>query len=106
MYAIMVQIDIKPEHREAFIAAACGHAQRARQNEPGTVRFDVIGDSANPNRIFLYEAYADEDAFRAHGQAASIAQFRAQTQGWAEATNLFARGTTIHPPDDAPDWNR
>lgn len=104
MYAIMVQIDIKPEHCDEFIAAARGHAQRARQNEPGTVRFDIIADGANPNRIFLYEVYADEEVFRVHGQAPSIAQFRAETQGWAESTNLFARGSSIHPPDDSADW--
>src|SRR4051812_36242746 len=100
----MVQIDIKPEHREAFIGATREHAQRARQNEPGTIRFDIIADGANPNRIFLYEVYADEEAFRVHGQAPSLAQFRAETQGWAESTSLLTRGSSIHPPDDAPDW--
>jgi autoinducer 2-degrading protein len=104
MYAIVVQIDIKSEHREEFIGAARSHAQRARQNEPGTVRFDIIADGASPNRIFLYEVYANEEAFRAHGQAPSLAQFRAETQGWAESTNLLTRGSTIHPPDDSADW--
>lgn len=99
MFDLLMQIDVKPEHCEAFIAAMSGHAQRARANGAGTVRLDVSVDNANPNRLFLYEAYMDEAAFKEHGQGASVAQFRAESAGWAEASAVIGRATTVFPPD-------
>ena len=105
MYALLVQIDVKPEHRDAFVTAMAGHARRARENEPGTVRFDVITDESDPSRVYFYEVYVDKAAFEAHGQGESIAQFRAETKGWANST-VVSRGTTAFPPDDDAYWRK
>lgn len=103
MYVLIVQIDIKPEHRDAFVTAMGEHARRARQNEPGTIRFDVIADESNPNRMYFYEAYIDRAAFDTHGKSESIALFREETKGWSTGTTIIGRGGTLYPPngDDA-----
>ena len=51
MYVLWVTIDVKPEHREAFVTAMAGHARRARENEPGTIRFDEIGRASCRERV-------------------------------------------------------
>src|SRR5947209_13571156 len=79
MYALLIQLDIEPAHRDAYVAAISGHARRATDNEPGTVRFDVIRDEGDPNRVFIYEVYTNRAALDAHNDAASIAQFRKET---------------------------
>jgi autoinducer 2-degrading protein len=61
-----LRFDVKPEHREAFIQALVTHGRAAVPTEPGTLRFDVLVDQDDPNRVFLYEAYADADAFGVH----------------------------------------
>ncbi len=66
MLGAILRFDIKPEHREAFIQTVVEHGRAAVPTEPGTLRFDVIVDQDDPNRIFLYEAYADPEAFNAH----------------------------------------
>ncbi len=103
MYVLLVQIDVKPEHRDPFVAAAGEHARRARRNEPGTIRFDVIADGSDPNRLYYYEAYLDKAAFDAHATGESIATFRAETQGWSNGPTIVRRGETTYPPnsDDA-----
>ena len=67
----ILRFDVKPEHREAFIAAVVEHGRAAVPAEPGTLRFDVIMDQDDPNRIFLYEAYEDAESFGIHLAGAS-----------------------------------
>ena len=55
MIALIVTIQIKPEHREAFMESMFGDARGSNNDEPGCLRFDVLQDSEDPNRIFLYE---------------------------------------------------
>ncbi|WP_295011760.1 putative quinol monooxygenase [uncultured Microbacterium sp.] len=43
--------------------------------EPGTVRFDAHRLRDDPNRFFIYEAYADDAAFRAHVGSSYCAEF-------------------------------
>ena len=38
----------------------------ARDDEPGTLRFDVWESPNEPNVVYRYEAYADQDAFKEH----------------------------------------
>lgn len=105
MYVLLVQVDVKPEHRDAFVAAACEHARRAHQNEPGTIRFDVIADETDPNRLYYYEVYTDKAAFDAHAKGESIVIFRAETNGWSNGPTIVKRGETAYPPnDDATYW--
>ncbi len=103
MYVLLVQVDVKLEHRDPFVTAAGEHARRACQNEPGTIRFDVIADEKDPNCLYFYEAYVDRAAFDAHGKSESIAIFRAETNGWSTGTTIIGRGETTYPPnsDDA-----
>lgn len=107
MYVLLVQVDVKPERRDAFVTAAGEHARRARQNEPGTIRFDVIADESDPNRLYYYEAYEDRAAFDVHAQGESITTFRAETQGWSNGTSTVRRGETTSPPnDDGAYWHK
>ena len=68
MYVIMLPIQIKAGHKEEFIQAMLENAKGAVNNEPGCLRFDVIQDADDANRIWLYEIYTDEAAFQAHLQ--------------------------------------
>ena len=66
MYVIVAPIQIKQGHKDEFIEAMLGDARGSVNDEPGCLRFDVIQDGADPNRIWLYEVYVDEAAFQAH----------------------------------------
>ena len=37
------------------------NAQAAANTEPGCLRFDVIQDAGDANRVWVYEVYVDED---------------------------------------------
>jgi quinol monooxygenase YgiN len=69
MYVIIAPIQIKEGSKDEFLAALLPNAQGAANTEPGCLRFDVIQDAGDPNRVWVYEVYTDEAAFRAHGQS-------------------------------------
>jgi autoinducer 2-degrading protein len=76
MYVIIAPIRIKPGFKDQFIAAVTEDAQGSVRDEPGCLRFDVIQDANDVDRIWLYEVYKDEAAFQAHTQAPHVLKFR------------------------------
>lgn len=104
MYVILVPIQIKDGHKQEFIEAMLDDAKGSLNNEPGCLRFDVIQDASDPNRIWLYEVYKDEAAFDAHRQAPHFIKWRDTVKDWrAESVPGGTRGgTNIWPPDS--DW--
>ncbi len=100
MYVIVATLQVKPEHREEFIEEMLGDAKGSVGNEPGCLRFDVIQDEADPNRIYLYEVYKDKAAFEAHTTMPHFTKWRDAVQDWFDGPRTAGRGKNIFPPDD------
>ena len=64
-FVLQVEIRIKPENVERFMAMVLENGANARK-EPGCKAFDVLVDPADATRVMLYEVYADDKAFEAH----------------------------------------
>ena len=64
VYFFSLQVD--PAHRQALLDVLLEHGRDCTARELGTLRFDVLEDDADPARLYLYEAYADQAAFQAH----------------------------------------
>ena len=98
----IVPIQIKPGYRDRFVEAMIGHARRTSENEPGCLRFDVIQDASDPNRIWLLEEYKDEAAAKAHSNASHSAQWsKSPARAWRDEPPIqSARGYSIWPPDE------
>ena len=101
MYVIIAPIQIKEGHKEQFIQAIIEDAKGSVNDEPGCLRFDVIQDAGDENRIWLYEVYQDEAAFQAHTQAPHFIKFRDATADIrVEGIQGAARGSVnVWPPD-------
>lgn len=81
MYVVCVYVHVKPEHREAFIAASQENSRNTIL-EPGNLRFDVLQQADDPNRFVLYEAYVDEAGARSHKETAHYARWRTTVESW------------------------
>ncbi len=68
MFSILVKFQVNTEYKDTLVKALAEDGEGSLKNEPGTLRFDVIQDSSNPNVIFLYESYQDRAAFEIHTQ--------------------------------------
>ena len=81
MYVTLVNVHVKPEHINDFIAAT-RHNHSASIQESGNLRFDVLQVVGDTTRFVLYEAYASEEDADAHKQTAHYKQWRNTVDGW------------------------
>ncbi len=105
MYVIIAPLQIKVGYKEQFVAGIMENASGAVHNEPGCLRFDVIQDVNDDNRIWVYEVYKDEAAFQPT-QAPHYLQFRRASEGWRDEGGLQGAGrgaVNIWPPDN--EWS-
>jgi len=78
---IVVEFEVKPEHRSAFIDLMRGHAQRSRA-EDGCQQFDVLLPQEDQSRVLLVEAWRDQAALDVHGKQPMLARTRETYQPW------------------------
>jgi (4S)-4-hydroxy-5-phosphonooxypentane-2,3-dione isomerase len=98
MIVSCVHIHVKPENREAFIAACLDNAKNTIQ-EPGALRFDVTQKADDENRFMLYEVYRDEEGAKAHKASAHYARWAATVKDWMAETRYNIRYIPIFPED-------
>ena len=105
MRVIIATLRIKPDDRDAFLEAIAEDARGSVHDEPGCLRFDVLQDQEDPNRIHLYEAYRDDAAIETHRQAPHYLKWRAAVDrhGFIEETSS-RQCLSLFPPDS--EWHK
>ena len=103
MYVIIAAIQIKEGFKEQYIKGLIENAKGAVNDEPGCLRFDLIQDANDSNKVWLYEVYKDEAAFQAHTQSPHFLKARAASADWREDAGPQGPGRgayNIWPPDN------
>jgi len=77
MFVLSVDLRIKPENGESFIAKALENAAHSRK-EQGCRQFEVLVDAKDRTAAMLYEVYLDEKAFDAHQQTPHFKKYLAE----------------------------
>ena len=95
MYQFLVSFTVQPEHRDDFVRAANKTAHDSLANEPGSRRFEVVADEANPSVFYLNEVYTDADAFNTHASGPYFGAFFAEVSTYAEGPAWLMRGTVV-----------
>ncbi len=101
MYIIIAPLQIKEGFRERFVEEIISDAEGSVNKEPGCLRFDVVQDPKDPNRIWLYEVYKDEDAFQEHTKTPHFIKWRDAVKEWLDERTFdpVIGGTNIWPTD-------
>ncbi|MET9002843.1 putative quinol monooxygenase [Amycolatopsis sp. Hca4] len=95
MYQFLVSFTVRPEHRDDFVRLAAKTGRDSLANEPGSHRFEVIADEADPNLFYLNEVYADVEAFNAHAGGPYFGAFFTEAATYAEGPNWLMKGTLV-----------
>lgn len=104
MISIFVTIDIKEGFKDAFMDSLRGDAEGSVRDESQCYRFDVLQDDQLPNRIHLYEVYADENALEEHRNAPHYTKWRATVSEWFDSDPKRILMSTIFPSNEG--WKR
>lgn len=98
MIVTCVTIHVKPEHRESFIdATILNHEASVR--EPGNLRFDFLQAMDDPNRFFLYEAYASREASAAHKETAHYKEWKELVAPWMSSPREGVAHQVVRPTE-------
>lgn len=89
MFAVLVFLEVKPEHRDKLEPALRYNARYALEHEPGCRRFDVLRDTVDPNGFLLYEVYADAAAHRHHLELPRYAEYRLLVDPWIQSRRVL-----------------
>ncbi len=90
MYVITVLFVIREGHESAFLERMREQADNSLTHEPDCLQFDVCTDPADPKRIFLYEIYRDEAAFKHHLETDHFKAFDAAVADWTASKTVEA----------------
>ena len=96
MHVTIVQVQIRPEHLDDFIAAARRNHLGSVQ-EPGNRRFDVLQLAEDATRFVLYEAYATAEDAAAHKLTAHYQQWRDAVTPWMAAPRVGVHYRGLFP---------
>ena len=99
MFTLMVQLEVRPEDRDEFLAAITANAAASVRDEPGCHRFDVTAVEGDETRFVLYELYDDAEAFEAHKLAPFFAAWR-QVADRVLTSQVNTRGTVVASGSD------
>ncbi len=83
-FVVVVDFDVAAGAEAEFLALVKDNADASVRLEPGCSRFDVAV-SAGGRKVFLYEIYDDEAAFRAHLATPHFVAFDRATAALVEA---------------------
>ncbi len=71
---LQVNIRIKPENVDSFMAQVLENARAAR-TEAGCRQFEVLVDPEDRTKVMLFEVYDDQQAFEAHQAGAAFRKY-------------------------------
>ena len=99
MLAVHVNIQVKPDCVDAFIAATEENARNSLQ-EPGVARFDFVQDRDDSGHFVLVEVYKDAAAPVAHKETAHYAKWRDTVADMMAVPRSSIKFETLYPEND------
>lgn len=84
-FVLQVNLKVKPELLDKFMAAILANGKATRETEPGCRAFDILVDPDDKARLMLYEVYDSEAAFQAHQQTAHFKHYLETAVPWLES---------------------
>lgn len=98
MFVVIANIQVKPEHVEAF-RAACVENSKGSLQEPGCLRFDVLQQNDDPTKFALHEVYRTPEGFLAHKETAHYAAWAEKAGAMQAGARSSAKYERVHPID-------
>ena len=102
MLVVHIQVHVKPEHVEAFIAATRKNSEASLQ-ESGVARFDVAQQADDPTRFVFVEAYKTPEAPAQHKETAHYAAWRDAVAPMMQSPRTSVKFESVAP--DEPRWS-
>ena len=87
-YVRVAEIEIDSSQVEPYRAAVKEQIEAAIRLEPGVLALYAVADEQDPAHVFVFEIYADIDAYKTHIEMAHFKTYKAITQGMVKSLKL------------------
>lgn len=87
-YVRVAEIEIEPSQVESYGAAVKEQIEAAVRLEAGVLALYAVADEQDPAHVFVFEIYADIDAYKAHIETAHFKMYKAITQDMVKSLKL------------------
>lgn len=98
MIVTVVSVHVIPGKAEEFIRLTKNNHDNAIKEE-GNLRFDVLRSREDPNFFTLYEAYATEEAAKAHKETDHYKQWRDSVASLMASPRVGIPSDALFPED-------
>ena len=101
MIVLLMEVHVKPERRDEFIALIRDVATCSERDEDGCLRFDVLQDSTDDNCFHFYDVYRDDAARLNHRTTPHYQRWVDGTKDMFTEPSVARWTTSLHPEDAA-----
>ena len=85
----MAEIVLKPECRDAFLAAVREEMRESLRVEPGVIALYMVADAEDPNKLTFFDMYTDDAAYDAHCATPHFKKYRETTKEMAVSKKVI-----------------
>jgi quinol monooxygenase YgiN len=85
----IAELDIDPRWLESYKAVVREEMETSVRVEPGVLAIYCVADKDTPNRLWFFEMYADENAYRTHLESPHFKKYVAATQAMIRSRRLI-----------------
>ena len=94
----IIPIKLKAKYRSKAINELITHAQKTLSSEPECLKFEIIQDSSDINKVWLYEVYKNTKALYEHNNTEYMdKRNQSDIWSWRDTTHKPCIGYNIWP---------
>jgi quinol monooxygenase YgiN len=87
-YVRLAEIEIDPAQLKYYKAAVREQIEAAVRQEPGVLALYSVTDKENPAQVYVFEMYANVEAYKAHLETAHFKKYKMMTQDMVKSLKL------------------
>jgi quinol monooxygenase YgiN len=87
-YVRVAEVEIDPSQIEPYRTAVKEQIEAAVRLEPGVLALYAVADKENPTHVFVFEMYADLDAYKSHLETVHFKKYKAIAQDMVKSLKL------------------
>ena len=85
----LAEIEVVPEKLEEYLKYAAEVGRVSMATEPGVIALFSMQDKADPDKVYILEVYADQQAYQAHIQTAHFRKYKEGTADMVRSLKLI-----------------
>jgi quinol monooxygenase YgiN len=85
----IAELQIDPDQIDAYRALLCEEMEASLDREPGVLQLQAVAERGRPERLYIFEVYANREAYEAHLTTPHFLKYKEATAAMVKALRLI-----------------